>query len=418
MVNKIFYALSNINKVLNYINLKKDVLSRNKKPSSYPFQVVMSLSNTCDHSCPICSVNNLERAEFRRVKNQIPLEHIKIFSEIFEKAVSCTFAGFIGESILNPEFDTIIRYLKSKFDLKLNVSTNGWGMNEQVQNTMLDIGFDSVSFSIHAATPETHRVLQGSDFNRVMEHLQRLQSEKRRRNLLKPHVSIEYALNKKNIHETKKMLDIACRLKVDRFNIYHYHDYGFSGIELNSEPEFANKMIDDIYRYAEEKGATNILPRNPPYYKTYKLENVSLKEIKCFLPWYGLQMRSSYSHTDSYYVGCCNVFNTFLFNYKEHLETYGKLEFKKIWHHPVFQHLRNTVNTTSGNKRNPLCKYCKSKQRTYLKAVDNSENYRKKLEAINGFFESFQEEFDNIEDIEGLKVLYTEDAELKTLAGS
>ena len=69
MVNKIFYALSNINKVLNYINLKKDVLSRNKKPSSYPFQVVMSLSNTCDHSCPICSVNNLERAEFRRVKN-------------------------------------------------------------------------------------------------------------------------------------------------------------------------------------------------------------------------------------------------------------------------------------------------------------------------------------------------------------
>ena len=76
------------------------------------------------------------------------------------------------------------------------------------------------------------------------------------------------------------------------------------------------------------------------------------------------------------------------------------------------------MNTTSGNKRNPLCKYCKSKQRTYLKAVDNSENYRKKLEAINGFFESFQEEFDNIEDIEGLKVLYTEDTELKTLAGS
>lgn len=418
MINKIIYALRNINKVLNYINLKKDVLRINKKPGSYPFRIIMNLSSICDQSCPICSVNNLERAKLTRVKNQISLQHIKAFSAIFKKAISCSFMGLIGESILNPEFDAISKYLKSKFNLKLFVSTNGWGVSEQIQNTMLDIGFDSINFSIHAATPDTYKILQGRDFNTVIGNLERLQKEKTRRNLSKPYVEIVYALNKKNIQETKKMVDIAYRLKVDRLNIYHYHDYGFSGIELNADPEFANKMIDDIYRYAQEKGATNILPHNPPYYERYELMDKNLEEKKCSLPWYELQMRSCYSHRDSYYAGCCNVFNIFLFNYKEHLEKYGKLEFKKIWHHPVLQHLRATVNTTSRSKRNPLCEYCQSSRRQYLKATNNRENYRIKLEVIDDFFKSFHKEFKNIEDVAGLTILYTEDEELRAAAES
>lgn len=403
-------------RIINEIILKNDIKKIKTKPRSYPTDIFMSLSNVCNLSCPICSVNNLRKKGVRRVVNNISLKQLKAFSAIFERAHGLNFMGHIGESILNPEFNEIIRYLKSRHHLSLFVSTNGIGLDEKIRNTMLEVGFDSINFSIHASTPETYQILQGGDFNQVVENLTRLANEKERRRAALTHITIVYALNKANIKETYQMIDWAMKLKINKLWLYHYRDYGMRAIVFK-DFQSANQLIDDIYSYAQAKKALALLPEKPPYYRKYQLEEEEAEEVKCYLPWRGLQMRASYSHPDSYYLGCCNVFNVFLFNYKSHLDKYDQVSFQQIWHHPVFQYLRETVNSTAKNKRNPLCRYCKSKKRIYLKNTNNIKNYKIKLKVLEEFFRGFSQKYKDVDEIEGLEMLYTEDQELRAMAG-
>jgi MoaA/NifB/PqqE/SkfB family radical SAM enzyme len=403
-------------KTINAILLMSDIKKTEPKPRSYPTNIIMNLSNICNLSCPMCSINNLREKKITHVKNTISLKHVKAFSEIFQRANHLTFMGLIGESILNPEFNEIIRYLKSYHAISLCVSTNGLGLNEKIQNTMFEIGFDSIIFSIHAATPETYKILQGGNFDKAIDNITQFANEKEKRNLSVPRITIVYALNKANIKETNQMIDLARKLKVDELMLYHFRDYGINTLALDEDPESANQKIDDIYSYAKKRGVISILPKNPPYYKRYISGEDEDTETKCFLPWKGLQMRGSYSHSNSYYLGCCSVFNAFLFNYKKHIDKYGEIDFQQIWHHPVFQYLRETVNSTSKNRRNPLCKYCKSKKRAYLKKTDNAKNYETKLNVLQEFFKGFSEKHKKPKKVEGLDILYTEDKELRALA--
>ena len=301
--------------ISNLIYLANDIEKKQIKPRSFPVDITLSLSNVCNLSCPICSVNNLRKNNLPRVVNNISSEQIKAFSPVFDNALKLNFMGFVGESILNPEFDQIISYLKLNYNLSLFVSTNGMGLNPKIQDTMLDIGFDSINYSVHASTPKTYAKLQGGNFDTVISNLIRLANQKKQKNLLLPNITIVYALNKENIKETDKMIDLAADLKIKKLILYHYRDYGISELSLDKDPYAANMLIDDIYSYAREKRAISILPNLPPYFKEYKPEEEDNKEIQCDLQWTGLQMRASYSHQDSLYLECCNVFNAFLFIY-------------------------------------------------------------------------------------------------------
>ena len=63
------------------------------------------------------------------------------------------------------------------------MSTNGIGLNENIQKAMLDVGFDSIVFSIHASVPETYEILQAGNFDVVIDNLTRFANEKEERGL-------------------------------------------------------------------------------------------------------------------------------------------------------------------------------------------------------------------------------------------
>lgn len=426
LVNKIQHfcrktviLLRNPVKLINRMRAFIDIKHIRLKPRCFPIKMTLALSNVCNYSCPICSINNL-RNKVERVTNNISLDQLKAFSPLFKRVEYISFMGMIGESVLNPEFVPIVKYLKSQHQILLFLSTNGFGVDESVQDIMVDTGFDSVTFSIHAATPETYQILQGAHFNDVLTNLASLQRKKNLKGTAKPRIAIVYAVNRANIGEMKKMVDIACELNIEKLRLYHYHDYGENELAFGDDVDFANNMLDDVYSYAKGKNAPHLLPQNPPYYKGDSFEKEpDVDEIPCYLPWKSLQMRSSYSHPNSLYLGCCNVFNAFLFNFEKHISYYGEVDIIKIWHHPVFQYLRRTVNTNDKYKRNALCQYCKSKRRSFLKNTNNKKNYEIKLQVIHEFFESAKTYFngDLETKVEGLEILYTEDDELRALAG-
>ncbi|OGH94956.1 MAG: hypothetical protein A2538_04685 [Candidatus Magasanikbacteria bacterium RIFOXYD2_FULL_41_14] len=399
--------------IVNLAQQHFDAKTFNPRPGSTPGDVVFSLTNICNLSCPMCSINNI-KAKCGQVPNFITFDEFKKFAELLAAATRLSFMGFIGESILNPDFFKIISYLKKEYKTFLHISTNGNGLNEKVQDQMLAVGFDSITFSIHGFSPESYKTLQAGSLDLVKKNLARLLTRRKELKLKVPYVTVVFALNRANIDEAQQMLEWVAGLGADAFHVYHFHDYTptLKGLIFKKEeyPEI-NKKIDALYEYAQLKGWLNLLPPQKPYFKEDALEQEK-GIVKCDRPWKGFQMRSSFSHKDCYYMGVCNVFNSFLFNYKEHLEKYGKLDFQKIWQHPVLQYLRQTSNSAGPKPVNPLCAYCKSSKRKYLKNTDNAANYKAKLEAIDGFFKGFKKEYPNFEEVGGVQMLYTEDDEL------
>ncbi|RJR44263.1 MAG: radical SAM protein [Deltaproteobacteria bacterium] len=328
--------------------------------------------------------------------------------------------GFLGESVLNPDFFKISAYLKETTGAQLNVSTNGQMLNDSRQNKMLDMGFDSISYSMHGITENSYRILHGQGFDRALNNLIGLHHKKKERNLANPKVTIQYALNKVNINETVKMLELAHKLGVHGVNIYHYRDYGFSGISLYDSIEAANKEIDRIYEYARKNNLRYLLPAQKPYFMPVTGQRNSVEQdiaadsnTPCHLPWQYLVMRASFATSDSYYVGFCNVLNLFFFNYAEYLAHKPFLFMKDIWHSEPAVYLRKTVNRTPNRKRNPFCSYCKSPLRQFLKNTNDKKNREIKLERMDAFIYSFLKECPEYKDVIGLKLLKTEPLELE-----
>lgn len=407
-------------KTYNFLLSLLDRKLQNKIPLSFPQNMYLSLSNNCNLSCKICSINNLKEKNIKRSINNISLKDIEKFKELLKRVRRVNFMGHIGESVVNPEFSDIVRYVKLNFSPSMLVSTNGLGLTEKIQNTMLETGFNSIAFSFHSPIPVTHQLLQGGDFNKIKGNLERIQKIKIKKNLKYPKITVIYALNKKNIEETPKMIDIVKNLKVNKLYLYHYNDYGFNDIALNNDKEYANQVIDKIYDYARENEALEFLPKNKPYFKELLLEKEPEKEERCFLPWTDLHLKSSYSHSNSLYISCCNTLNLFLLNYREFIDQYEDFKLKKIWNHSFFQYLRLTVNSNSKYSRNPICAYCKSNKRKFYKQTDNKENYKIKMEMLDKFFIDYENYLrDNnlsIESIKGLTLLRQEDEELAAMA--
>jgi len=255
-------------------------------------------------ACRICAKN-----EISKVTNHISSKQVRAFSGVLKHVEGMRFMGLYGESVLNPEFIPTVRYLKASFpDRSIYLATN-----------------------CYAVTPKTYEILQGKHFHTVLKNLTELQDRKARKGVKKPRVTISYALNKANIGEAQAMVDLAMERGVKHVQFYHYRDYGASEWSLDHDPVYANQRIDQIYDYARKKCELDLLPSAPPYFKTDGVESKEEQgDWPCYLPWQGLQLRSSHSHPDSHYLGCCNVFNAFLFNYKEHIARYGKVEFKTI----------------------------------------------------------------------------------------
>lgn len=83
-------------KMANSVLRKIDKRNVNIRPLSYPSDIVISLSNNCNQSCPICSINNLKYQKIQHVSNNITLQQLKMMSSIFRFARSASFMGLIN----------------------------------------------------------------------------------------------------------------------------------------------------------------------------------------------------------------------------------------------------------------------------------------------------------------------------------
>jgi MoaA/NifB/PqqE/SkfB family radical SAM enzyme len=169
-----------------------------------PAQVLLSISDLCNHNCAWCSERDSELPSsemFPMVKGQVNPDRrmelgkiIDILDNLsFYKVEAVEFTGG-GEPTIHPHFADAI-HVANKMALAVGLVTNGCRLNA-LQNAPLDKAV-WVRVSIDAGTPETYASLRGvsqDNFEKVFESVAYLAS------LEGPTVGVSFIVQKENWH--------------------------------------------------------------------------------------------------------------------------------------------------------------------------------------------------------------------------
>lgn len=383
-----------------------DVQRNSLKPRSYPKTTRVNVTGLCNLRCSFCEIHYFYR-HAQKVSGEIYpnfMDLTTIQAWIWLKYVeSFRFETGAGEPFVNPHIIDMITYLRHNYPcMSLSVTTNGLLLGPKVRQVLVEQRFNSVSISLHAGSSEVYRSLQGGDFSRIVQNIRELISLRNQRGSSCPVASLNFALNKLNASSLEGLIYLAKELGVDFIYLYHYYNARNrlqADISFFFTPEEGNEHIRRAYSLAKSLGV-KILPDSPPYLSFTQQEANPLHNGKqCYLPWTNIQFPPCLEEKDYHYVGVCNRVMLF----KVDLNEWGaQFDFRSIWHHPLLQYLRKTVNS---GERNPICRFCRNPNTPRIRCVNTAEYSRQRDKAVRDFFAAGRREFRFMPEWRGLYML-------------
>ena len=183
--------------------------SRTSVPVRKPVCLYLETTNRCNLLCTTCprTYEELEPPAdmswelFTSIVDQIPdLER-------------CVLHG-IGEPMLVPNLDRMVRYLKDRGTYVL-FNTNGTVLNEKNGRAMIAAGLDELRVSLDAANAHSYRAIRGKNyFDRILKNVRAFRELQEREGHTNPRVSAWLTGLKETICELPDFVRVAADLGV------------------------------------------------------------------------------------------------------------------------------------------------------------------------------------------------------------
>lgn len=287
--------------------------------------IIIEPTNECNLKCPLCPTSqNMKREKgFMRLKDfkVIIDENIDIFKNIY--------MNFAGEPLLNKNVFKMVKYAEEK-GIKTMISTNTTLLHRYIDE-ILNSGLSSLIVCLDGATKDTHELYRvGSDFNKIKENIRKICEEKRKRDLIKPVISLQFIVMKQNEHEIERIIKLAKSLGVDKL-VLKSVSLG-SWVPINKKIELAKSYLPHQKRYSR-----------------YTVDDKGIPHIKAKVnvcPW----IRQSVIYWNGDVTLCCYDYNGELIVGN----VFDDGSFKKIWKSEKYKKYRKAVI----RRELPLCKNC------------------------------------------------------------
>lgn len=187
---------------------------------SLPSFLALCPTGQCNALCDFCSVT-INRTGI--IKRQLPWKSLSRFLQPVQKTLQMTGLEGNGEPTLYKEFDELVSVVK-QHDSEVYLITNGSRLlPEQIPNVLQ---LNAVTFSLNAATPETHRrVMKLKNWEDVVRTIRAIVAE--RGMAANPIVHASFVVYDYNIHELQDFLRFAeWDLEVDKIVIRPLSELG------------------------------------------------------------------------------------------------------------------------------------------------------------------------------------------------
>jgi len=177
-------------------------------PTPYPFAIAVEFSSDCNSNCFMCP-----RKDLTRPTGKMKLSLFKkIINELSENKVLLRkiFLYWMGEPLLNENFDKMINYTREKNVAEMIVmATNAIALDEEKAKRLIDSQLDELYISLDAARPETYARIRGNAATLPLVEKNILGSVKLKKQLgaSLPYIRLKFLktdLNKDEIGEFKK----------------------------------------------------------------------------------------------------------------------------------------------------------------------------------------------------------------------
>lgn len=230
-------------------------LNKNKlrELPDFPRNMMVELSNACNHACLFCTSPFMTR-KIKRIDNDFLIR-------ILKDAYTCGTRelGFYttGEPFIYKDLDKIIKVSKDMGYEYIYISTNGALAKPEISKKVINAGIDSIKFSINATDQKSYHLIHGKDdWSKVIDNLKFI-SNYRKANDLNFALYITTVVTK-IIEKSAEKFKHDIREYVDEVQLISVHDQGGY---MNKASELL-KSDTSLYQAPPKSSDTCMLPFN------------------------------------------------------------------------------------------------------------------------------------------------------------
>lgn len=189
-------------KFLNRILYGLSLVRPRKRALNWPETITIEITNRCDVDCIYCS----RRAMTRKIGDM----DLHFFRHIIDQCKGYTniirFLG-MGEPILHPEFDKMIRY-GGENGLATRVFTNAKSLNQTKGEKLIDAGLDELQIGLDGATKKTYESIKKyGNYEQVKQNVEQFLMLKRKKGVEKPFTVVKMIYMPQTEHEIEDYLN-------------------------------------------------------------------------------------------------------------------------------------------------------------------------------------------------------------------
>lgn len=312
--------------------------------------LVLETTRRCNLRCIHCMVseeNNLGNYEAR----DLPMDVFhKLLPMIREFKPTVQLSGH-GETFLHPNFMEMVEEVVG-VGCNATFQTNGTILTQRNVEKFVGIGVEAIVISIDGASPEVFdKIRRRTSLDKIVANIRLINETKKRLKTNRPHLGIEFAAMRQNIHELPAVVKMAGELGVENFQVAELAEYNMTqGQSLVNDPlmaEWAPKAEVEARTY----GINLMLPPNIPGRQVVSVDSTggvansatgndsiaaaapaTYKGLRktCKEPW-----EKMFVQYDGSVRPCCVIG-----------ESYGNLStqtFQEVWDGPRYQSLRESL---------------------------------------------------------------------------
>ncbi len=178
----------------------------------YSRKFMIESTSLCNLKCPLCPVPaHLHRNVGHMQKHTFE----QVIDDLVGYAKKIDFWNF-GEPFLNPDFFDMVKYATDR-GIKIRVSTNSTFLEDEQVEKIFWSNLSSIIVCLDGASKQTHeRYRIGSEFEKVVEGINRLAQRKRGLGRELPFIRLQFLVFSYNEHEIDDIIEMAEHMQVDQ----------------------------------------------------------------------------------------------------------------------------------------------------------------------------------------------------------
>ena len=174
--------------------------AENLEENDCPMYVVVELNDYCNMRCKMCIKSIDANANGN---SNMPLDMVeKLIKDCKDINMPSFFVGGGTECLINPDIRNVLdMIIKDGGAIDNVLITNGYELNQEMADFLIDNNWEKLFVSLDAATDETYKSIRGKDLSVVEKNLRYIIEEKKKRNSKFPIIRVSFVVQDENEEE-------------------------------------------------------------------------------------------------------------------------------------------------------------------------------------------------------------------------